>query len=128
MVTIRRLTMKAKYFTAEELACKETGEEGMKQTFVDLLDTIREECGFPFVINSAYRSPKHSIEARKTQAGSHAMGCAIDIKADSSQRYKILEVAKKHGVTRFGIHKNFIHLDIADRYDSRFASNVIWAY
>ena len=120
--------MMSKYFTAQELRCQETGEEGMEQVFIDLLDTIREECGFPFVVTSGYRSPEHSIEKRKEKAGSHSMGCAIDIRANSQQKYKIIEVAKKHGVTRFGINKAFIHMDIADRYDSRFPSNVVWAY
>jgi len=128
MVTMRRLTLMSKYFTAQELRCQETGEEGMEQVFIDLLDTIREECGFPFVVTSGYRSPEHSIEKRKTKAGSHSMGCAIDIRANSHQKYKIMEIAKKHGVTRFGINKAFIHMDIADRYASRFPSNVVWAY
>lgn len=128
MGIMRRLTMKSKYFTAKELRCQETGEEGMEQVFIDLLDAIREECGFPFVVTSGYRSPEHSIEKRKEKAGSHAMGCAIDILATSQQKYKIMEVAKKHGITRFGINKVFIHMDIADRYDSRFPADVVWAY
>lgn len=120
--------MKSKYFTAKELRCQETGEEGMEQVFIDLLDVIREECGFAFVVTSGYRSPEHSIEKRKEKVGSHTMGCAIDIKADSKQKAKIMEVAKKYGVTRFGINKAFIHMDIADRYDGRFPSDVVWAY
>lgn len=120
--------MDSKYFTAKEMRCQETGEEGMQQVFIDLLDVIREECGFAFVVTSGYRSPEHSIEKRKEKAGSHTMGCAIDIRADSKQKAKIMEVAKKYGVTRFGINKSFIHLDIADRYNDRFPSNVVWAY
>ena len=120
--------MKSKYFTAKELRCQDTVEEGIEQVFIDLLDAIREECYFPFVVTSGYRSPEHSIEKRKEKAGSHAMGCARDIMADSRQKYKIMEVAKKHGITRFGINKVFIPMDIADRYDSRFPANVVWAY
>jgi zinc D-Ala-D-Ala carboxypeptidase len=120
--------MDSKYFTAKEMRCQETGEQGMQQVFIDLLDVIREECGFPFVVTSGYRSPGHSLEKRKEKAGSHTMGCAVDIRANSKQKAKIMEVAKKYGVTRFGINKAFIHLDIADRYNDRFPANVVWAY
>ena len=121
-------SLNSKYFTLKELECKETHDFAMKQVFIDLLDNIREECDFPFIITSGYRSPEHSIEVKKAKAGSHAMGVAVDIRATSAQKYKIIEAAKKHGVTRFGINKSFIHIDIADRYDSRFPANVVWAY
>lgn len=121
-------SLNSKYFTLKELECKETHDFEMEQVFIDLLDAVREECSFPFIITSGYRSPEHSIEAKKAKAGSHAMGVAVDIRATSAEKYKIMEVAKKHGVTRFGIDKSFIHIDIADRFDSCFPSNVVWAY
>ena len=37
-----------KYFTLEEFACQETGENGIKEEFVTSLDALRDECGFPF--------------------------------------------------------------------------------
>jgi hypothetical protein len=44
-----------KYFTLDEFNCKETGENKMSHNFLIMLDRLREECDFPFVITS-YRS------------------------------------------------------------------------
>ena len=57
--------MKFKYFTIEEFNCQETGENEMSAEFIYKLDQLREACGFPFKITSGYRSPSHSIEARR---------------------------------------------------------------
>jgi hypothetical protein len=54
-----------KYFTLEEFACQETGENEISEEFVHALDALRHEAGFPFVITSGYRSPRHSLEAKK---------------------------------------------------------------
>lgn len=116
------------YFTDAELACQETGELEMDKEFLALVNQLRANCGFPFVLTSAYRSPKHSLEAKKEKAGSHAMGCAVDIRCTSNQRYIIMEEAKKLGITRFGVHKVFLHIDIADHKDKRFPPNVVWGY
>lgn len=119
----------SKYFTFDELKCKETGDYDINPEFLSLLDTLRERCGFPFVITSGYRSPEHSIEAKKASPGTHALGVAVDIRADSSQRFKIMQEATALGVTRFGINKSFIHIDIGDRFlPERFKRKVVWAY
>ena len=39
-----------KYFTEDELKCSHTGECKMDKDFMKVLDEIREECGFAFVI------------------------------------------------------------------------------
>jgi hypothetical protein len=46
-----------KHFTMKEFDCKETGQNQMKRDFIELLDILRENCNFPFVITSGYRSP-----------------------------------------------------------------------
>ena len=74
--------MSFKYFTLDEFACQETGENEIKTEFVERLDALRDACGFPFVITSGYRSPRHSIEAKKPNGpGQHASGIAADIAA-----------------------------------------------
>lgn len=122
------MSLNSKYFTEEELRCQETGELNMRPEFIAVLDELRERCGFPFIITSGYRSPKHSIEAKKPVAGTHAMGIAVDIKANSQQKWKIMDKALQLGITRFGIHKHFIHIDIGDWDLDRFPPNVVWAY
>ena len=32
---------------------------------MEMVDELRDRCGFPFVITSGYRSPQHPIEAKK---------------------------------------------------------------
>ena len=119
-----------KYFTEDELKCSHTGECAMDDEFMAMLDAIREECGFPFAVTSAYRSPQHPVEAKKAKPGAHASGKAVDILANAERAYILIEVALKHGIHRIGIAQKgdmgsrFIHLD-AD--DSK-ASPRVWSY
>ena len=99
-----------KYFTEDELKCRHTGECNMDDDFMKVLEAIREECGFGFVITSAYRSPEHPIEAKKSRPGAHASGKAVDILVHMEQAFKVVEVALKHGIKLkdvFQIVKNF---------------------
>jgi hypothetical protein len=57
--------MTFKYFAREEFDCQETGENEMEDEFIHALDALRHQCGIPFRITSGYRSPRHSIEAKK---------------------------------------------------------------
>lgn len=115
--------MNAKYFTKEEFACKETGENEIRPELVELLDPLRDLCGFPFVITSGYRSPRHSIEAAKASPGVHSQGIAADILiTDSAKRYTILKHAFELGFSGIGVHKTFVHLDI------RKTPQVVWLY
>jgi zinc D-Ala-D-Ala carboxypeptidase len=72
--------MSLKYFTLDEFNCQVTGENKMEPEFLQKLDRLRAECGFPFVITSGYRHPiEHPIEAAKEVPGTHAQGIAADI-------------------------------------------------
>ena len=113
-----------KYFTLEEFACQETGENEIKEEFVTSLDALRAECGFPFRITSGYRSPRHSIEAKKPGGpGQHSTGCAADIAiSNGADRFIIVANALKLGFSGIGIAKTFVHVDI------RQTTPVIWTY
>ena len=119
-----------KYFTEDELKCRHTGECKMDEDFMKVLDEIREECGFAFVITSGYRSPKHPIEAKKSRPGAHASGKAVDILVHMEQAYKVVEVALRFGIKRIGVSQKgdvgarFIHLDMDDTRPSP----RIWSY
>lgn len=114
-------------FKKSEFDCKETGENGMTHAFMFRLQALRGEYGKPMIVNSGFRSVKHSIEARKAKGGTHTKGIAADIRADGKARYEIAELAFKYGFTGIGIHKNFIHLDIATN-DDGFARPWLWNY
>ena len=112
-----------KYFKLSDFACQETGENEIDIDFVRELDELREACGFPFIITSGYRSPKHSIEANKSSPGTHAQGIAADIRvSDGVQRLAIVENALQQGFTGIGVAKTFVHVDI------RKTTPVMWVY
>ena len=112
-----------KYFKLEDFDCQETGENEMSIEFIERLDGLRSGCGFPFIVTSGYRSPNHSIEAKKEQPGQHAQGIAADIKVvGGAQRRLLVEKALEMGFTGVGVDKNFIHVDI------RTTTPVLWVY
>ena len=115
-----------KYFQKSEFACKHTGLNEMKHEFVSVLEKIREEYG-PMVVTSGYRHPTHPVEARKSHSnGEHTQGMCADIACTSgSDRYRLITIALKHGITRIGIARNFVHLGMGGR---GLPDRVIWEY
>lgn len=117
-----------KYFHSDEFRCQHCGNQGIKSSFTEKLDDIRDECGFPFLISSGYRCPEHPIEARKEKPGSHAAGYAADIAVTGEQALRVIEVALRHGIKRIGVNQKgggrFIHLDT----DPDRPSPAIWSY
>lgn len=115
-------------FSPAEFRCSHTGKMLMDTAFLDKLQMMRTACGFPFTLTSAYRHPSHPVEANKARPGTHTMGLAADIAAtDGRTRDKILESAYLIGMTGKGIHKSFIHVDLAGR-DYHGARPVLWLY
>lgn len=103
--------------------CSETGERGISHAFVLKLDSLRYECGFPFVINSGYRSPEHSLERVKEKPGTHTQGIAADIRFyNGEQMRRIVHNALKLGFGGIGVAKTFVHVD------DRKTTPVMWAY
>jgi zinc D-Ala-D-Ala carboxypeptidase len=112
-----------KYFKLSEFDCKETGNNKMQPEFLELIDKLREACGFPFIINSGYRDPTHSIEAKKSKPGTHAQGIAADIRvSNGSQAYVLQKNAYALGFTGIALGNGFVHVDI------RKTTPVSWRY
>ena len=114
-------------FKKEEFDCKHTGENDMQHEFMIKLQAIRLEFGRPLKVTSGFRSKKHPIEARKTSSnGEHTQGNCADIYCDNGfDRFKLINIAIKHGITRIGVAKNFLHLGIGG---VGLPNNVIWEY
>ena len=111
------------HFRLEEFNCTHTNANCMDPAFLHKLDELREACGFPFKITSGYRSPSHSIEARKAKPGTHAQGIACDIYVSGgAQRHTIIKEAMRLGFTGIGVAKTFVHVDIRD------TTAVAWQY
>ena len=121
-----------KYFTEDELKCSHCGKSGMNESFMNKIEVLREQLGFPFPVNSAYRCPEHPIEARKSSPGAHATGHAIDIGVSRKQGYELVEAAMKSekfkgiGINQKG-NSRFIHLDDIENSPTR-PRPTIWSY
>lgn len=114
-------------FIKKEFDCKHTGNNEMTHEFMVLLQKIRAEYGKPMTVTSGYRDPKHPIEARKTHSnGEHTQGNCCDLACINSQdRFDLMRIALKHGITRIGIAQTFLHLGIGG---NNLPNNVIWHY
>lgn len=109
------------YFKPHEQECKHCGLNKVEQGFLDKLNKIRHEAGFPFVVSSFYRCPEHNKAVSSTGAtGPHTTGRAVDIRIHGEQALWVVENARKFGFTGVGINQKgavkgrFIHLDDLD--------------
>lgn len=116
-----------KHFTESEFASSDDPSSGalIDHSLVDTLDIIREECGFPFHINSGVRTPSHNAEVGGKTESEHLTGNAVDISvSDSRQRFLIVQSAIKHGINRIGVAKSFVHLGNSPNHPQ----DVLWTY
>ncbi len=114
-------------FTKAEFDCKATGENNMQHEFMEKLQAIRKEYGKSMTVTSGFRSVKHPVEAKKTHShGEHTQGMCADIAcSNGSDRFQLIQLSLKHGITRIGIAKTFLHLGIGGK---NLPNNVVWEY
>ena len=126
-------------FSYAEMQCSLTGENYMVPSFMDSLQRLRTQCGFPFTVSSGYRSIQHPIEAAKAlkgkPEGAHCKGLAVDIVVSGALAHRLLRFALQpdsgfhgFGIAQRGDHdKRFIHLDgVIDR--EGFPRPTVWSY
>lgn len=107
----------------KKLGCSHTGDLKLRSGFMDRILELRKICDFGFIVTSAYRSPSHPVEARKSSPGAHALGVAMDIHVTKEQAWEVVEKAFKLGFTACGVaqkgdfNSRFIHLDSARSED-----------
>lgn len=105
-----------------ERACPSCHIEQMDTLLLMMLDHLRELCGFPLVINSAYRTKQWDLERGRTGEGYHTKGRAVDIACtDASRRAWIVAKAIEAGFKGIGVSSTYIHLD--NRSDFK-----LWTY
>lgn len=113
-------------FTKAEFDCKHTGENSMQHEFMSVLQAIRTEYGKPMKITSGFRSRRHPIEARKSKLGEHPRGLCCDVACtNSSDRFELVRLALKYGITRIGFHPRFLHFGLGG---PGLPPHVIWDY
>lgn len=100
-----------------------SGHGKMNLFFLELINSVGLRMSRKLKINSGYRTTKHNSAVGGSRTSSHLKGLAVDIRAKTSRdRFFILSYALGLGISRIGIYKTFIHLDI----DKSKASKVIW--
>ena len=127
--------MNSQYFTASEFDCPSFPGSGihMDSDFIKILDHIREEMNEPIRITSGFRTKEHNDHLRESgyaaaETSEHLQGCACDVAVKSSgYRKRLIEAALKHGITRIGVARTFVHLDTGDKH-GRKAGHVLWTY
>ena len=116
-----------KYFSPGEFDSPDEPGSGKKMNiaFIEKLEAIRKECGFPFLINSGFRTPAHNALVGGKGESAHTNGLAADIHVKTSHElFKIISIALTCGVKRIGVGKNFVHLDLAPDLPQE----VLWTY
>lgn len=121
-----------KYFTFDEFDSSDepgSGKRYMSHELIRKLDIARECAGFPFVIESAYRSYAHNKKVGGVKGSAHTKGLAVDIDYKSEEDLKVLlKCLVKVGFTRFGIRwkgsGTSVHVDM----DSSKPKYVTWGY
>ena len=110
------------HFTDKELECRCCKVATMQPEFMDALERIRVEMNRPLKLSSAFRCAKHNQEVSSTGPnGPHTDhgegGQAVDVRISGADALRLVEVAKKFGMTGIGVKqsgpagKRFIHLD-----------------
>jgi len=101
-------------FTKVEVACQCGCGRVPTDTFMTALQNLRNQCGFPLKINSAFRCATHNAAVGGAGASTHMKGIAADIgwsHLTGEQRHILLTYATKvfNGI---GIHEQFLHVDL----------------
>ncbi len=103
-----------KHFKIEEFddpTVPDTGIE-MDSDLVYKLDAIREECNFPFLVTSGFRTREHNEELKAKANSAHTTGNAVDIFCTSgARRMRMVQVALSYNIKRIGVKKDCVHLD-----------------
>jgi hypothetical protein len=98
----------------------------LKPELVDLMDKMRGECGFAWIITSGFRTvAENNMLPSAAIDSAHTKGEAVDIYCvDNRKRQILLDILRKNGINRIGLGKTFIHIDIS----KTLPQDVTWNY
>ena len=115
--------MITKNFSVNEMMCHcGCGEDSMDMDFMDILQNIREDMNRPLKISSGVRCAEHNSVVSSTGIyGPHVPRTdgtkASDILISGADALRLVDIARKHGISGVGISqrgphpKRFIHID-----------------
>jgi hypothetical protein len=105
------------HFSPTELIDRVDGSLVVVPAFLDLLESLRAQVGFPLPISSAYRTPAHNVEVSSTKSptGAHTLGLAVDLAIAGSEprAYQVLKSAFALGFPGIEACGDHLHLDCA---------------
>ena len=117
--------MESEHFKSAELRCRHCGREGVQRELLDVLEALRAKAG-PLMVNSAYRCPKHPIEARKPKPGHHTRGLAADLVPLAMSLRAFYDVVRAGPrIKGIGVDHSagYIHVDVREA-----TTQVLWVY
>lgn len=126
-MSYEKLWEQIKHFKHSEFDSPDLADSGINMNieFIKMIDQLREICGFPFKINSGYRTEEYNKIVGGVDSSAHEKGVACDISVSNGrEKYDIIRAAIELGFTRIGIGKTFVHLDM----DFDLPQRVIWTY
>lgn len=120
------------HFSAGELSCPHCGSLYMDPAFMEKIELVRSEFGYPMIVSSAYRCPQHDHDIGGV--GPHTTGAAMDILIYGEPAYHLLGLFFRRGFAGIGINqakrvpysKRFVHVD--DVHDLKFPRPRVWSY
>lgn len=111
--------------------CNENHPAYIDEDLLQILEDARQKAGIPFIIESAFRCPKHNIQVGGRPLSVHQVGRAVDIRARNGRwRYPMIKAFMKHtDIYRMGVAKSFIHVDTVKPNESlHHGAPSIWVY
>lgn len=113
-------------FSRHEFACKcGCGADHINTDLVAYIQMIRSAVGQPITITSGVRCSAHNARCGGKPSSAHLTGDAVDITCrDSRLRHQLVSLAMRGGICRVGIHKDFVHIDLA----KNLPQDVLWVY
>ena len=130
--------MITKKFSIWEMMCScGCGEDSMDPDFMSILQNIRDEMQRPLRISSGVRCAKRNMEVSSTgKNGPHVPRTtgtmASDILIAGADALRLIDIARKHGISGVGISqrgahaKRFIHIDTLS--DDKHPRPTMWSY
>ena len=106
----------SKNFNRDEFDCKcgNCTSIAVDAELVNVLQKLREHCGQPITINSAYRCEVHNERVGGATKSKHRLGIAADIVVKGFNPRDIAAYFRNEYPTKYGVgdYESFTHIDV----------------
>ncbi len=101
------------------------GLDNVSEALIKLIETIGEITRRQIIITSAARCGAYNKQIGGAPNSAHLRGFAVDIACYTiHERWLLLTAASAVGITRVGVGRGFVHLDI----DPTLPAQTMWLY